>query len=125
MLDMIIERHGQKPDRELLLLILAEQLLINEKLDKMSNDAQDLQALVAQLKGDLDTTKTSLDAIKAGVATIVGGLNPGGLTADEVTALKASLLDATGQSAAIAQEAQEDAAAVAAAQPEAPAEPQS
>ena len=123
MLDVIIERHGQKPDRELLLLILAEQLLINEKLDKMSNDAQDLQTLVAQLKGDLDTTKTSLDAIKAGVATIVDGLNPGGLTADEVTALKSSLLDATGQSAAVAQEAQEDAAAVAAAQPAAPTTP--
>lgn len=69
--------------------------------------ATDLQTLVAQLKGNLDTIKT-------GVATIVAGLPAeGGLTADEVAALKLSLQDAVAESA-------EDAAAVTAAQPQAP-----
>lgn len=69
--------------------------------------ATELQTLIGQLKG-------SLDSIKIGVAAIVAGLPAeGGLTADEVTALKASLTDAVAEAA-------EDAAAVAAAQPATP-----
>jgi hypothetical protein len=65
MLDMIIERHGQKPDRELLLLILAEQLLINEKLDKMSDVLQKLQDAQAKAIALEETAITLLTGQKA------------------------------------------------------------
>lgn len=88
----------------------------------MSQAAVDLQTLVDQLKASQAATKTSLDSIKAGVATIVAGIPEGGMTADEVAALKASLTDALTTEQANAGEASDDAAAVAAAQP-APATP--
>lgn len=88
------------------------------------SDAQDLQALVDQLTAGQTAIKASLDTIKTGVGTIVAGLPPtGGLTEDEVTALKASLTTAIAGENANVQEASDDAAAVAAAQPAAPAAP--
>lgn len=116
--DMIFNEYADHSDRALLLKIIENQHImigkmtlefhfLNSKIEKIMSAADDLQALVASLKG-------SLDSIKTGVATIVAGLPAaGGLTADEVAALKASLTDAAG-------EASDDAAAVAAAQPAPP-----
>lgn len=85
--------------------------------------AEDLQALVARLTASQASLKTSLDTVKTGVATIVAGLPAsGGLTADEVAALKASLTAAADTEDANAAEGVEDAAAVSAAQPAPPAE---
>jgi hypothetical protein len=117
------EHHEQFSEKELALLTLENQFLILQKLEKMSEAAQELQALVDQLTAGQAALKTSLDSIKAGVATIVAGIPAGGMTADEVTALKASLTAAVTTEQANASEASEDAAAVAAAQPAPPAAP--
>lgn len=80
--------------------------------------ATDLQTLVDQLTANQAGLKTSLDSIKAGVATIVAGIpDAGGMTADEVAVLKANLTAAVAAESANASEASDDAAAVAAAQP--------
>jgi hypothetical protein len=136
MLDIIIKEHQGHSDRDLLHKILANQYYIISKLSIMSNDAQDLQTLVQQLKDAQAATKTSLDAanasltaIKAGISTIIGGIPSGGLTAEETAALKQSLADALAgeqanqtEAADTAAAASDDAAAVAAAQP-APQQP--
>lgn len=83
--------------------------------------ATDLQTLVDQLVASQTALKGSLDAIKTGVGTIISGLPAGGMTADEVAALKTSLTAALGTEQANASEAADDAAAVAAAQPAQPA----
>lgn len=90
--------------------IIDELFSITQKLSIIMNVAQYLQALVTSMKGSLDT-------IKSGVAAIAAKLPAdGGMTADEVAALKASLQDAV-------TEAADDAAAVAALQPAAPVTP--
>lgn len=123
MFSLFKEHHDQYSDRELLLQVLENQhLIISQNFKIMSQAAVDLQTLVDQLKASQAATKTSLDSIKAGVATIVAGIPEGGMTADEVAALKASLTDALTTEQANAGEASDDAAAVAAAQP-APATP--
>lgn len=114
----IREEHSYRVDRELLYIIAERQDFLYTKIAIfMSQAATDLQALVDQLTTGQAQTKTSLDAIKSGVATIVAGIPDGGLTADEVAALKASLTAAVATETANASEAGDDAAAVAAAQP--------
>jgi hypothetical protein len=131
MLDIIIKEHKDHSDRDLLLKILGNQYFIISKLAVMSNDAQDLQGLIDQLKQSQAATKLSLDAankslgdIKTGIGTIIKGIPTGGLTAEETANLKASLSDAlTGEQAnqaeaeGTASAASDDAAAVASAQP--------
>lgn len=107
--DIIAQEEKYSTDRQLLHKILGYQHLLISKIAIFMSAFDDLSTLVATLKGSLDT-------IKSGVATIVAGIDPNGLTADQVTQLKASLTDAVS-------EASDDAAAVAAAQPAAPAAP--
>jgi peptidoglycan hydrolase CwlO-like protein len=102
--------------------IAIQLLFIHLQNRKIMSSAEDLQALVARLTTSQASLKTSLDSVKAGVATIVAGLPAtGGLTADEVAALKLSLSAAADTEDANAAEGAEDAAVVAAAQPAAPA----
>lgn len=124
MFEFLKRHHDQQKhtDRDLLITIIENQhLIIAQNFKIMSQAAVDLQALVDQMKASQTQTKASLDSIKAGVATIVAGLPDGGLTADEVAALKASLTDVAATEVANASEAADDAAAVAAAQPAPPA----
>lgn len=123
MFNFLKEHHDGHTDRELLLNILENQHLIISQNFKLMSAATDLQALVDQLVASQTASKTSLDAIKTGVATIVASIPAGGMTADEVTALKASLTAAVATEQANASEASADAAAVEAAQPAAPAAP--
>jgi peptidoglycan hydrolase CwlO-like protein len=121
MFDTMKQRHSHLSDRDLLITILVNQYYLTQKLENIMSAAEDLQALVAKLTASQAGLKTSLDSIKTGVATIVAGLPAtGGMTADEVTALKASLSAAVDTETANAAEASDDAAAVAAAQPAAP-----
>lgn len=115
MFDTIIVENLDKSDREFLHQAFH---FLNNKIDKIMSAAEDLQALVARLTASQASLKTSLDSIKAGIGTIVAGLPAtGGLTADEVASLKASLTTAADTEDANAAEGTEDAAAVAAAQP--------
>lgn len=115
-------KHSHYSDRGLLIYILELQLLNAQKIEKIMSTAEDLQALVARLAASQASLKTSLDTVKAGVATIVAGLPAtGGMTAEEVAALKVSLTAAADTEDANAAEGTEDAAAVTAAQPAAPA----
>lgn len=120
MLDIIFKMHGHLSDRDLLYTILANQLSNDQKLEKIMSAATDLQALVDQLTASQAGLKTSLDTIKTGVATIVAGIPEGGMTADEVAALKAKITSALATEQANASEAADDAAAVTSAQPAAP-----
>jgi endonuclease III len=74
--------------------LLEVLLSINQKLNKMSevND---------QINATVDALSTSLDKIKADIATLAGEINPGGLTADEATALQAKLNVLAGKAADI------------------------
>src|SRR5579872_6968827 len=117
MLDFLKKHHEDYSDRDLLLTIIENQHLIISQNFKLMSAATDLQTLVDQLTASQAAIKTSLDTVKSGVATIVAGIPAGGMTADEVTALKASLTAALATKQANATEAQADAAAVAAAQP--------
>lgn len=123
-LEDIIEKFIGRSDREFLHELFREIHFLKEQNRQIMSAAEDLQALVARLTASQASLKTSLDTVKAGVATIVAGLPAtGGLTADEVTALKASLSPAADAEDANAAEGTADAAAVTAAQPAAPAEP--
>lgn len=64
--------------------LLEVLLSINQKLQKMSevND---------QINATVDALSTSLDKIKADIATLAGEINPGGLTGAEATALQTKL----------------------------------
>lgn len=132
MLKKILRETLGKTIRHLLLKILVNQHFLNIKLDTIMSAAEDLQAMVAKLKASqatmktaLDSQKVSLDAVKTGIAAILAGLPAtGGMTADEVTALKASLADAlstedanTAEATDNATEASDEATAVSAAQP--------
>lgn len=121
MFNLFKQHHENLTDRDLLLQILENQHLIISQNFKIMSAATDLQALVDQLTASQTAMKASLDSIKSGVATIVANIPAGGMTADEVTALKASLTTALATEQANASEASDDAAAVAAAQPAAPA----
>jgi hypothetical protein len=123
MLDFLKKHHEGQSDHDLLLHILENQHLIISQNFKIMSAATDLQTLVDQLTASQAALKTSLDSIQSGVSTIVAGIPAGGMTADEVTALKASLTAALATEQANASEASADAAAVAAAQPVAPAAP--
>lgn len=124
MLDIIIRENEDKTDRHLLYKILENQHFIISQNSKIMSAAEDLQALVARLTTSQAGLKTSLDTVKSGIATIVAGLPAtGGLNADEVAALKASLTAAVDAEDANAAEGAEDAAAVSAAQPAAPEAP--
>lgn len=74
--------------------LLEVLLSINQKLNKMSevND---------QINATVDALSTSLDKIKADIATLAGEINPGGLTAEEATALQAKLNTIAGKAADI------------------------
>lgn len=121
MLDIIIKENLDKSDRDILHQLLANQHLIISQNVKIMSAAEDLQALVTRLTTSQASLKTSLDSLKTGIATIVGNLPPtGGMTADEVAALKLSLSNAADTEDANAAEGADDAAAVAAAQPAAP-----
>lgn len=134
MLDIIIKENLGKPDRDLLHQILANQHFIISQNSKIMSAATDLQALVDQLTGSqatlktaLDAQKASLDSIKSSIGIIVDGLPKGGMTADEVEALKTSITTALGTEQANATEAadnaadaSDDAAALTAALPAAP-----
>jgi hypothetical protein len=117
MFEFIKRTHSHLSDRDLLLTIVENQHLIISQNSKIMSAATDLQTLVDQLTAAQAQNKTSLDAIKTGVATIVANIPEGGMSADEVTALKASLTAALATETANAQEASDDAAAIAAAQP--------
>lgn len=121
MFNFLKEHHDGHTDRELLLNILENQHLIISQNFKLMSAATDLQTLVDQLTASQTAMKASLDSIKSGVATIVAGVPDGGMTADEVAALKTSLTAALATEQANASEASDDAAAVSAAQPVAPA----
>lgn len=113
--------HEHLGERDLIFLVLENQFLIHQKLDKIMSTGTDLLAMGDQVLAGQAAEKTSLDAIKAGVATIVAGIPAGGLSADETAALKAKLQAILDGQTANTQEASDDAAAVAAAQPAAPA----
>lgn len=115
------EHHGQLSEKEIALLTLEFQFLIFEQNKKIMGASTDLNAMADQVLAGQAAEKTSLDAIKAGVAAIVAGIPTGGMTAEQTAELKAKFqLILDGQSANT-QEASDDAAAVAAAQPAAPA----
>jgi len=83
MLDVIIEQHGHKPDRELLLLILAEQLLINQKLEKMSDELKNLQDAAAKtltveeaVLQVLTSQKATIDGLNKQLADAIAAGNP-------------------------------------------------
>lgn len=88
---------------------------IIQKLHKMSQENDDLQALVNSIKSDLIAVQGDLSAIKTGVAAIVSKLpSSGGLTQDETAALKVSLTDLAGSSSTTKVAADAEAAAVSA-----------
>lgn len=132
MYEDIFTSHGHMSEKQIGLATLAEVRMaraeqasqfhfLNSKINNLMSAATDLQTLVDQLTASQAGLKTSLDTIKTGVATIVAGIPAGGMTADEVAALKTSLTTALTTEQANASEASDDAAAVSAAQPAAPA----
>lgn len=123
MFNFIKEHHAGKSVEDLLLTIIENQHLLISQNFKIMSAATDLQTLVDQLTVSQVNLKASLDSIKAGIATIVSGIPEGGMSADEVAALKTSLTNALATEQSNASEASDDAAAVAAAQPVPPAQP--
>jgi hypothetical protein len=108
------------PDRELQHLMVENQFIILKQQRKIMSDAQDMQAQLDQILAQQAAEKASLDAIKAGVAVIVNQIPEGGLSAADTAALKAKIKQVLDGQNANTQEASEDAAAVASAQPAAP-----
>lgn len=123
MLNFLKKHHEEDSDRDLLLTIIQNQhLIISQNFKLMTQAAQDLEVLVDQLTASQTSLKASLDSIKAGVATIVAGIPDGGMTADEVAALKTKLTAAVATEQSNAGEAADDANAVSAAQPAPPSD---
>lgn len=88
---------------------------IIQKLHKMSQENDDLQALVSSVKSDLIAVQADLSTIKTGVIAIISKLpSSGGLTPEETSALKVSLTDLAGSSATTKAAADEEAAEVSA-----------
>lgn len=114
------EHHRQLSEKEIDLLTLELSFLIFEQNKKIMSDAVDLQVLLDQVLAKQAEQKASLDAIKSGIGTIVANIPAGGMTAAEVTALKAKAQAVLDGENVNATEAADDAAAVAAAQPAAP-----
>lgn len=77
MFDNLKRDHGDKPDRDILLLILAEQLIINQKLDKIMSTqtelAQQLTDQGAQIEA-LTTQVQKIGAEEAGLQKAVADL---------------------------------------------------
>lgn len=84
------------------------------------SDAVDMQTMLDQVLAKQAEQKTSLDAMKTGIATVVAGIPTGGLNAEDTAALKVKVQAVLDGENANAAEAADDAAAVAAALPAAP-----
>lgn len=90
MLEIIIEMHGGKTDRELKYAILVELSLLNKKIDSFMSQTSDL---LAKLSDDLDVIGTTV----TGIATEISDLKSG----QDDPAVVAKLTDLEGRASAV------------------------
>lgn len=80
MIELIIEAHKGKSDRELLHTILVNQYLITQKLEKIMSQFDDFTTA-------LDKLDTDISAVAAELAAIASETPTGALTADQAASL--------------------------------------
>lgn len=84
MLDLIIEAHRNKSDRELLHQILLNQYLITQKLEKIMGLTDDMSAQLDRIEAAQTDAKAQNDTIASEIQTLISeiGTTPGISAAD-------------------------------------------
>lgn len=84
MLDIIIQEHAGKSDRDLLHIVLLEFHYLNKKIDKIMGQFEDFSAA-------LDKLDTDISGVAAELAAIGSQTPTGALTADQAASLLARI----------------------------------